>query len=395
MNRSQLPITYYDIVMSHQWPRFRHAIRADVATLRAQGVEGPINTVDAFPSALPAAAKIDIRGLAGEFARRLGVDVDTAISLIEQNQPSILESFLAAYNYAYHSVLNFERAGRKTFFFRDGLSERLLATSVAADSGLVRLPFYACQFVFTARGVIQAMEMLNTNDGSPLVADYKTPVSVFATELTDERYGGRVLVLVFAQATAAGTRTLMKRELLLIPGRPIEEALQTDWTTLRGNIEDGEELVGRLISSDQSQDLVSDDLFYTDGLLIIRLVLNAILYLTSDNAVVADHPAPRRDAEHSNHRERRRLERQSPLGYASVGDNFPPIYVDTRSNRVDDSSSDGTSDLHRLQHKMLVRGHWRYQAHGQQSLERKLIWVEPYLRGPDLADVVNKPYVVR
>jgi hypothetical protein len=43
----------------------------------------------------------------------------------------------------------------------------------------------------------------------------------------------------------------------------------------------------------------------------------------------------------------------------------------------------------------MVRGHWRRQPHGQENLERKLIWIRPYYKGPDLAAVINKPYLVK
>jgi hypothetical protein len=108
MGITPLPITYYDVVMEHQWPRFRKAIRADAERLRAIGETGPINSVDSFDSAMEQAAHVDVRGLGSAMAARLGVDTETALSMIAQHQPSLLESFMVAYNYAYHSALNFE-----------------------------------------------------------------------------------------------------------------------------------------------------------------------------------------------------------------------------------------------------------------------------------------------
>jgi hypothetical protein len=43
----------------------------------------------------------------------------------------------------------------------------------------------------------------------------------------------------------------------------------------------------------------------------------------------------------------------------------------------------------------MVRGHWRRQSHGPESQDRKLIWIRPYYKGPDLAATINKPYLVK
>lgn len=397
MKTKPLPITYYDVAMAHQWPRFRHAIRADLTLLQALDQRGPINTVDSFGSAMLEAARTDVRGLGASLAEQLGVDAESALAMLAQHQPATLESFMATYNFAYHSVLNFELAGRKTFFFRDGLSERLLATEIASDSDIIRLPFKTCQFVFTAPGVVQALGMMGARNGQPLHPRYDAPVSVFATEFDAPEHGGRSLVLLVAQATPTRSHAMLKRQLLIAPGRSLETALRTDWEAVRAQSGVVEETVGRSITDFGAQsDEISDAPFYTDGLLIFRLVLNAILYLSSDRVELVQHSGPAGGpGRRMNHAERRAAARGSRLAYASVGDSVPPIYV---SGHRDSSGQPGAappSGLYRLQHKLLVRGHWKHQPHGPQRAERKLIWIEPYLRGPDVAETLNKPYIVR
>lgn len=41
-------------------------------------------------------------------------------------------------------------------------------------------------------------------------------------------------------------------------------------------------------------------------------------------------------------------------------------------------------------HRFLVRGHWKRQRHGEGGTERKIIWVAPYIKGPE-----DKPLVVK
>ena len=45
--------------------------------------------------------------------------------------------------------------------------------------------------------------------------------------------------------------------------------------------------------------------------------------------------------------------------------------------------------------QFLVRGHWRNQAHGEQRLLRKLLWIEPFWKGPDGALVASKAYTTK
>ena len=41
------------------------------------------------------------------------------------------------------------------------------------------------------------------------------------------------------------------------------------------------------------------------------------------------------------------------------------------------------------------RGQWRNQPHGIGHQERKLKWINPYVKGKDLSELINKPYVVQ
>lgn len=45
--------------------------------------------------------------------------------------------------------------------------------------------------------------------------------------------------------------------------------------------------------------------------------------------------------------------------------------------------------------RFIVRGHWTRQAYGKGRLLRKRIWIKPYWKGPELSEVVSKPYKVK
>ncbi|ATB35607.1 hypothetical protein CYFUS_001021 [Cystobacter fuscus] len=46
---------------------------------------------------------------------------------------------------------------------------------------------------------------------------------------------------------------------------------------------------------------------------------------------------------------------------------------------LEDSEGQGAP----VQVRTLVQDHWKRQAHGPGLAERKLIWIQPYWRGPD------------
>lgn len=44
--------------------------------------------------------------------------------------------------------------------------------------------------------------------------------------------------------------------------------------------------------------------------------------------------------------------------------------------------------------RFVVRGHWRMQSYGEKHALRKSLWIKPYWKGPELAEIVSRPYKV-
>lgn len=44
--------------------------------------------------------------------------------------------------------------------------------------------------------------------------------------------------------------------------------------------------------------------------------------------------------------------------------------------------------------RFIVRGHWRMQSYGEKHALRKSIWIKPHWKGPELSEIINKPYKV-
>lgn len=55
--------------------------------------------------------------------------------------------------------------------------------------------------------------------------------------------------------------------------------------------------------------------------------------------------------------------------------------------------SEGTGRT--IDKRFIVRGHWRNQACGEKYSLHKRIWIHPFYKGPELAEVVNRPYLVK
>ena len=125
---------------------------------------------------------------------------------------------------------------------------------------------------------------------------------------------------------------------------------------------------------------------------VLTALFNFLLYLgaVGDQTVVKPPDIASRLEKISNPKKRRRLEKeaqsQTLYRYTYIGRQY-------ESRLVDGESFSG--NLTELKHRVIVRGHWRHQWIGRQKddegnrvpgTSQKLIWVEPYWKGPDVRD---------
>ena len=132
---------------------------------------------------------------------------------------------------------------------------------------------------------------------------------------------------------------------------------------------------------------------------ITSALLNFLLYIGSvnDRTVVNPPDYAKRLENLTNPKKRRRLEKelqnQTMFRYTYIGKSY--------EGRLEESVSTTTGEL---DHRVIVRGHWRHQWIGKQrddegnripGTSQKLIWVEPYWKGPDVRDDKVSVRVVR
>lgn len=132
---------------------------------------------------------------------------------------------------------------------------------------------------------------------------------------------------------------------------------------------------------------------------VLTALFNFLLYIgkVGDQTVVKPPDYEARLAKLTNPKKRRQVEKemkkQSLFRYTYVGGSY--------EKRIGEA---GGGVGQNLDHKVLVRGHWRYQWVGKQrdadgnripGTAQKLVWIEPYWKGPDVQDDKVTVRVVR
>jgi len=396
-----LPINYYDFIQKLR-PNVLKLTEQDAKDLLAS--PNPLKTIHSVDS-YDSRYKECLDAMTQELTQKTGLSIEELKSHLEA-APDLkihLASTFHTVNQEYHCLVNFMLSGKKTFYFSDNLSEHLANTEINLKAGLVELPFPSCLFVFTSPAVINAMHNTrgkggrwDMNDNS---LDYTAPVSVFLTmHPADADLPTRKLVIVAWHARLPENSYLMlKRELCMEEDWTLEQALRTDWEKV------DPENHGEGININFSKEVYTaqaDSMFYTDGLAFYRIILNAILYLSSDQAELAAKKTPRNDMESAaakilsapKRKKALRLARSySGLDYEEVGSSVGLIVIQQSTDEGSEHGAGGSKPLVRF----MVRGHWRHQPHGPGNQERKLIWIRPFYKGADLAAQINKPYLVK
>lgn len=110
---------------------------------------------------------------------------------------------------------------------------------------------------------------------------------------------------------------------------------------------------------------------------IFSFVINAIFYLNSSSKEV-DYVELKQEVEQGK-TDVNRSTRVSKIPYYAVGKTIVISKQGGKPVPENNMVQQGKDKV--LDKQWLVRGHWRNQAHGEKLLLRKLIWIQPYLKG--------------
>jgi hypothetical protein len=394
-----LPLTYYDVV-SRRRRRFAACATCDADDLLKAGRTAPVNDLTAFPNRHEEALQYCVNELIRQTASISGESEQRVREEFASNPEAQaqINAFMEPLAIDYYALLNFALFGKKVFYLHDGLIQRLACTEMNVTCPFLQLPFPACMFVFTSREAIDALYRLEAGaPNSTDKIDYATPVTVFVMMTPAKSFlESRRLGIIAAHANQSHTYKLVKRNLMLVDEWNLEQALATNWTELY-NLQHG--ITGSLATNGADGQVwkpISDDIFFNEGLLFFRLILNAALYISSADAqlqpgssVEAGIAGSGQSAgQNSRHNQQQSKQRLSSLGFISVGAQIPIASPDGSEPCL-------SADRRGLSVRFTVRGHWRHQACGPNFQNRTLKFIQPYKKGPEMADLINKPYLVK
>jgi len=279
-------------------------------------------------------------------------------------------------HHLYH-LLNYELHGRKTFWVDGPLATMLMETRLDIDGAVLRLPFPTCAFVLTdPRSLALAQELLAASEVN------RPPPRVVTAYLVDlgERVEGTAGLRVHALIDSLDGEWpyILSRDLLIQPKDGIDAILESHFPEI---------------------DVDDRDTIFTSHPFkrLLHLLFNAVLYTTCS------------------HFEQRELKSPSPCRPGEMGERRrAPAILGGRVHWPKDAPSSesvfflpgkipigppadegggGSSTRGELTKRTWVRGHWR-RANPEWG-DQRLRWIEPYIRGPEMAALVEREYVLR
>ena len=370
-----LPPTYYDFVKRNH-PYVVDSTDMDAFDLLSSEPRiTTIHSVDDYKSRFLDCVEDAEKEILLNASRQTGMSIDQLRPYLRDSRNNMgvpSAQFYSTINYEYHCLVNFALSGKKTFYFSDNLADHLVNTEINLKANFIKLPFESCMFVFTSKNSINAMHNIRGNAGrweiNTTGLDYSAPISVFLTMFPgNSKLPGRKLIICACHARPPKKSYLMlKRELYLDETWTLEEALHTDWENLTPND------LGIGISVGRDSDAVEplgDEKFYTDGLVFYRMILNSILYISSDKAELLNKVSPHAEVEAkaqcapSMAKRRKILQaggRYSELDYTEVGHSVGSIVIQETKTTGNNLLGVGKKPMVRF----MVRGHWRHQPCG-------------------------------
>jgi hypothetical protein len=413
MKFSPFPHTQIDGIKAFR-PYLFSAVKQEVKDRIARGERGPTGTLEGSHWLKEAFRQAQITFLSG--ARHLRGRPMEALFDGEHVRPGILDARGAAMLQAlfttvsleFHSLVNLELAGSKTFRFANALVEELAQTSSNVKAEYVHLPFSSCVFVIESRVAIEALhQFLTPNTPAPSEEMLSTPLTVFAHELeaSEQTRGYPSLLFLVCHGDAKHQWGMAKRELLLDSSWTVEHALHTDWEKIHEHLDKPPPLApGRqfsLANPEESQD-IDDRVFFEDGLFFFRLLMNMILYVTStdpdlvDRAAVGPDPvALARMPSKERRTHSREIERMAGLKVVEAGTRLTPLVIDPRASAAEPLPHIAPGRIGRYSVRFKVRGGWRFRRVGPGRKEVKIVWVREHWKGPEMAELVRRHYEVR
>ncbi|WP_247391764.1 hypothetical protein [Ralstonia pseudosolanacearum] len=376
----ELPDTYYEMQVRTN-PRLFHFLRKDLRRLEAnptlvvQDILPPLGECEEVAYVRSTLAYMQ------EHPERYGWLHNRA------THAAVLDAMIRDYRF----LLAYEHAGRKTYYFSEPLTEQLCYTALNMNCDQLRLPFSSFAFVYDSAEAVEAVHSILKRPVEP-----GETVTVLVREDDLEQVGFPRLMFAIYVHRGDTAVAQVSRQLAMRPDWTLEQALRTDWDKV--NMPSPPERfapVARLAAEgDGDFEIDADEMevFFDEGLRFVRLLLNSILYVTSRDAELAERLTRRkvRPAKAAHAKSRNFEKRQ----YWVAGQSVEPLPIVIDPLRAPASGRPLRREGRRVQVRFLVSGFWRRKPGAGQDAPKD-VWVKPHHRGPEMADLINRPYVVR
>lgn len=141
------------------------------------------------------------------------------------------------------------------------------------------------------------------------------------------------------------------------------------------------------------EESIYEDYFKAD---VFRFAVNLMLYVTCSDADMYQD----KTKQHEFHRKLQGLkgtQRRATLLRKLAQEKEQKIFIvgaNVRLSKEYNAELTESGKKWTLDHKVRVSGHFKNQPCGSRALQRKLIWVAPYFKGPSYAEMIEKKYVV-
>lgn len=271
--------------------------------------------------------------------------------------------------HAYHM----QTSGEKLYYITKNLAARLANTSINVDTYFLKSPFREI-FVQIDPGLFSVIDL----DGS------KNPVVGFYVYLREMAGIKQLRIIACAILKPTGdipfNDSVFYYRLNLGPGKINEQVDTYFQENIQVNKEDLEKYKGKM-----NVEYLSD---------FTSFVINVLLYLTSKNPDIVKQLPIDYDRVISNIKssaKRRKLENRVKRV------NRLPVFI-AGSTLTDDRNTQsidkyGSVGKWKLCHQQKVSGYWREQWYGSAkdgSRHTEVIWIEDYVRGPDVGEALSK-----
>jgi hypothetical protein len=283
-------------------------------------------------------------------------------------------------------MMEFSLSGEQVFKFSPGLSDRLLHTNIDVPVAMFRMPYKSMIAVHSTEEAIQVgldcIHSVRPISGKLLK---KKPDSL-SILMTESIIGGSRVMNISCAIFWGSEMRAFQADLKLgeDPEVSIPEILKEEIDVLQ----DRAKLESRNLS-----DAIGN---------LLNLCVNSALYLVSKEPDIGEEkneyqialrksqaqglPKKQRDSA------KRRLYDLGDITFRDVGQNIAPTRFGVQSPSGDDRQP-GTGG--KLTKRFLVRGHYKNQAYGPGHSLRRLIFVEPFEKGPDAAELIARTYDVQ